>query len=151
MMPSGGKRDGAGRPAGSTGPYTPRKPKGPHTKIQREKVLNAVSTDPKKTPLAFLLAWMQDEAFDRKGNRIDLKFSQRLEAAIAAAPYVHARLASIEVKGDPTQPLTVQTEIGKALMELAERARGFTINGKAETDDVLEPATLPAPDEERGR
>jgi hypothetical protein len=145
-MGSGGFRAGAGRPAGSKGPYKERKPKGKHTKMQVEKVLNAVSSSPDKTPLAFLLAWMQDQAFDRDGNRIELKFSQRMEAAIAAAPYVHAKLASIELKGDPAAPLQVQSDIGQALKQLAEMARSrLADNGELKTID-LEPSTLPEPD-----
>lgn len=146
-MTAGGKREGAGRKAG-----TPNKPKiKPRSefkprKLSAERLAAQLSLAPERTPLNFLIKTMEDDLFDVEGKKIPIKFSQRLLAAIQAAPYVHPKLSSVEVKGDPSQPLTVQTEIGKALMELAERARGFTIDGKAEADDVLEPATLPEPD-----
>lgn len=137
-MGHGGKREGAGRKGGIT-PIKPRK-------LSAERLAAQLDVTPERAPLAFLLAVMRDELTDREGKPVEVKFSQRLTAAIQAAPYVHPRLSSVEVKGDPSQPLTVQTEIGKALMELAERARGFTIDGKAEADDVLEPAMLPDAD-----
>jgi hypothetical protein len=147
-MASGGKREGAGRKAG-----TPNKPKvKPRSefkprKLSAERLAAQLDVTPEKAPLAFLLAVMRDELMDKEGQPIEVKFSQRLTAAIQAAPYVHPRLASVEVKGDPAQPLTIQSEIGKALAELAERARGFTINGKAEAID-LEPSSLPSPDDD---
>ena len=66
------------------------------------------------TPLDFLLDVMQNKA-----EKINL----RMQAAVAAAPYVHAKLASVEVKGDPAAPLQVQSDIGQALAALAELAR----------------------------
>lgn len=146
-MTAGGKREGAGRKAG-----TPNKPKiKPRDefkprKLSAERLAAQLSLVPEKTPLNFLLMVMEDKLVDKDGQKIEVKFSHRLTAAIQAAPYVHPRLASVEIKGDPAQPLTVQSEIGKALAELAERARGFTINGKAEAVDVMEPAGLPSTD-----
>lgn len=48
------------------------------------------------TPLEFMLNVMRDAK---------LSVLTRLQAARDAAPYVHARLQSITVKGDPSQPL----------------------------------------------
>lgn len=48
------------------------------------------------TPLDFMLGVMRNEA-----NPQDV----RLDAAHKAAPYVHAKLASVELKGDPDQPI----------------------------------------------
>ena len=67
-----------------------------------------------QTPLDYLLAVMQDEEAPDK---------DRISCAIAAAPYVHPRLASVELKGDKDKPLQVATDIGTALQALAEMAR----------------------------
>jgi hypothetical protein len=48
------------------------------------------------TPLEFMLIALRDDRMD---------FMTRFEAAKAAAPYVHPRLASTEVKGDPDNPV----------------------------------------------
>ena len=50
------------------------------------------------TPLDFMLKALRDEGND---------FLTRFEAAKAAAPYVHPRLASTEVKGDPDSPVGI--------------------------------------------
>lgn len=85
--------------------------------------------------------------FDRDGKPETVTFKQRMDAAIAAAPYVHARLASIELKGDSAAPLKVESDIGQALKALAEMARSRTGDaGDLKTID-LEPATLPNPDD----
>ena len=125
-MPRGGARIGSGRKTG-----TSDKALG---KIRPERVLNATGTGPDKTPLAYMLAVM---------NNSNEKSSIRLQAAMAAAPYVHPRLASIEVKAENNTTLQIESDLGKALRELAEiaRLRGPTIEG-----EVLEPATLEKPD-----
>ena len=82
-------------------------------RIQRE-INERLVMEAGKTPLDFLLLVMQDEKQPT---------TQRMQAAIAAAPYVHAKLASVELKGDPTAPLQVQSDIGQALAALAELAR----------------------------
>ena len=74
----------------------------------------AIEMSPDKTPLAHLIAVMQNEA---------MKDSVRLQAAIAAAPYVHPKLSSVEIKGDAAAPMKVQSEIGQALASLAELMR----------------------------
>ena len=48
-------------------------------------------------PLDFMLAFMRDET---------QPLERRLEAAKCAAPYVHARLASIEHSGSQDKPMT---------------------------------------------
>ena len=50
------------------------------------------------TPLEFMLMALRDD---------DKDFLTRFEAAKAAAPYVHPRLASTEVKGDPDNPVGI--------------------------------------------
>ena len=125
-MPRGGARVGSGRKPGSTD----RK----FGKISAERVLNRTGTGPDAMPLAYMLAVMNDA---------EEKSSVRLQAAIAAAPYVHPRLASVEVKNENTTTLAIESDIGKALRELAEiaRLRGPVIEG-----EILEPATLEEPD-----
>jgi len=65
-------------------------------------------------PLDYLLDVMNDAQQALK---------DRLSAAIAAAPYVHPRLSSVELKGNTAAPLQVQSDIGQALRALAEMAR----------------------------
>ena len=127
-MPRGGARIGSGRKPGSTDAQ--------FGKVSADRVLNATGTGPDKMPLAYMLAVMND---------IKQKATIRLQAAIAAAPYVHPRLASVEVKSESNATLTIESDLGKALKELAEIARlrdfGPVIEG-----EVLEPATLEEPD-----
>ena len=121
-MPRGGARVGSGRKTGTSDRAL--------GKISAERVLNATGTGPDKMPLAYMLAVMNNSAE---------KSSVRLQAAIAAAPYVHPRLASVEVKAENNTTLQIESDLGKALRELAEiaRLRGPVIDG-----EILEPATL---------
>lgn len=127
-MARGGFRVGSGRKTGTTDKAM--------RKISADRVLNATGTGPDATPLAYLLAVM---------NNAKEKTTVRLQAAIAAAPYVHPKLASVEVKSENTNTLNIQSSIGQALRELAEiaRLRGPVIEG-----EILEPATMSAPDDE---
>lgn len=54
------------------------------------------------SPLAFMLEVMRDE--ERDSN-------VRLDAAKAAAPYIHPKLATHEIKGDQQNPLVHKVEI----------------------------------------
>ena len=103
-MARGGARIGAGRPAGS---------KARGVRIT-ERMLAAVELSDKSNPLQYMLAVMQDEK---------VKVNMRLQAAIAAAPYIHPKLSSVEVKGDNERPLQIQTDLGQALAALADMAR----------------------------
>ena len=118
----GGARVGAGRKAGTTDKAL--------RKISADRVLNATGTGPDKTPMAYMLGVMNDDG---------QKASIRLQAAIAVAPYIHPKLSSVEVKGNNTSTLQVESDLGKALRDLAEiaRLRGPVIDG-----ELLEPATL---------
>ena len=78
-MGHGGYRPGAGRPKGSVTTRT-------------QEVLRATMKDG-ITPLEYLLGVMRDETKDE---------AARFEAAKAAAPYVHPKLANIEHSGDVT-------------------------------------------------
>lgn len=128
-MPKGGKRIGAGRPAGSTD----RKIR----KINVQEIMDRVGTGPDKMPLPFLLAMIHAPPEEESG----VKMSERIQCAIAAAQYCHPKLSSVEVKSDNVTTLSVESDLGKALRELAEIARlrdmGQTIEG-----EVLEPAAL---------
>lgn len=105
-MARGGRREGAGRKA---------KPAGERrVSFTWEKVAQAIELSPEKTPLAHLLAFMQNEA---------MKDTLRLQAAIAAAPYMHPKLSAIEIKTDQAAPMKAQSEIGAALASLAELMR----------------------------
>jgi hypothetical protein len=76
-MPRGGKREGAGRPKGAANKAS----------VARQAEIAASGL----TPLDYMLGILRDEARDE---------TQRFEAAKAAAPYVHPRLASTEVRGE---------------------------------------------------
>lgn len=66
------------------------------------------------TPLDFMLEIMRDT---------NLEQTERFEAAKAAAPYVHAKLAAVEHKGDMT--MTTQTKDQRdAAVAAAMRADG---------------------------
>ena len=84
-MARGGKRDGAGRPAGAV------------TKKTREIAESAAAVG--ITPLDFMLNVLRNETADIK---------DRMWAAEKAAPYVHAKLASVEHKG--SLDVTTQTK-----------------------------------------
>lgn len=78
-MARGGVRPGAGRKQGAT------------TKKTRDIADKASSEG--VTPLEFMLEVMRDEDADR---------AERLDMAKAAAPYIHPRLAAVELSGDVT-------------------------------------------------
>ena len=106
-MPRGGARIGAGRPTGRT------ELEARGRRLQKE-INKKLALEAGKSPLDFLLLVMQDK---------EQKINLRMQAAVAAAPYCHAKLSSVEVKGDATAPLQVQSDIGQALAALAELAR----------------------------
>jgi hypothetical protein len=87
----GGKRNGAGRKKGSISKTTA---------IGKEAIIKAAAEG--ITPLDFLLGTMRNEETD---------FHTRLDAAKAAAPYMHPRLASVEHSGDEESPLVVRNKI----------------------------------------
>jgi len=105
-MARGGRRVGAGRKAGTSDRSM--------RKFKVNEVMDAIGSGPEATPLAFLMTIMHLK---------EAKMSDRIQCAIAAAPYVHPRLSSIEMKGDKENPLQIQTDIGQALKALAELAR----------------------------
>lgn len=97
-MARGGKREGAGRKAGSV------------TTKTRETADKAASEG--LTPLEYMLTILRDDNAEAK---------DRMWAAEKAAPYVHAKLASMELKGN--LDVTTQTkEQRDAAVAAASRA-----------------------------
>jgi hypothetical protein len=86
-MAHGGKRRGAGRKPG-TG-------KAARLDLEVREAAKAAG----ELPAEYMLRIMRDEGVDDK---------RRDAMAAAAAPYYHAKLASIEHKGDKDAPLTVE-------------------------------------------
>lgn len=97
-MARGGKRDGAGRPAGAV-----------NTK-SREVADKAAAEG--LTPLDYMLKILRDEEADPK---------DRMWAAEKAAPYVHAKLASVEHSGG-LEVTTTTKEQRDAAVAAATRA-----------------------------
>ena len=109
-MARGGKRVGAGRKTGTSDDRL--------RKFSVDQVLSSIGSGPDATPLAFLMGVIHLPA-----GTDGVKLSDRIQCAIAAAPYVHPRLSSVEMKGDKENPLQIQSDIGQALKALAELAR----------------------------
>lgn len=84
MATNGGVRPGAGRPKGARNKAT----------AKREAEISASGL----TPLDYMLGLLRDASNDPL---------TRFEAAKAAAPYVHPRLQSTELKGDPDNPVAL--------------------------------------------
>lgn len=108
-MGRGGARAGAGRKAGYKAPTIRR--------INVDEIMDKVGTGPDKMPLPFLLAMMHAP------DNIGIKLSERIQCAIAAAPYCHAKLASIEVKNETRSTIQTQSDLASALKDLARIAR----------------------------
>lgn len=83
MTQRGGKRPGAGRKSGAPNKAT----------AERQEAVQASGL----APLDYMLNILRDETADPK---------DRMWAAEKAAPYVHAKLASVEHKGDPANPIS---------------------------------------------
>lgn len=78
------------------------------------------------TPLQYMIGVMRDE---------DKTTDVRLDAAKAAAPYVHPKLASIEVKGDPDAPIEVHHTVDAFTSRIARIAtRAAADEGDREPD-----------------
>lgn len=83
-MARGGFRPGAGRPKGSQN----------RTTVEQIEAVKATGM----TPLEYLTSVYQD---------VGQEESKRIDAAKAAAPYVHAKLNSVELTGDPDKPVSL--------------------------------------------
>ena len=89
----GGKREGAGRPVGSTN--------------RKTKEIQAAIEASGLTPLDFLISTIRNDA---------LPYDTRLDAAKSAAPFVHARLATINV--NDVTPRKSLAELDARILEL---------------------------------
>jgi hypothetical protein len=87
-MARGGPRSGAGRPKGATNKTT----------AERLEAIKATGM----TPLEYLTSVYQDENAEE---------AKRIDAAKAAAPYVHPRLNAVELSGNPDAPLVSRIEL----------------------------------------
>src|SRR3954451_5718153 len=96
-------------------PKTGGRQKGAVDKIKREAILAVQGI----TPLDYMLDIVRNEQEDK---------TMRLDAAKAAAPYVHPRLQSTTLAGDPEKPLKVDgmsdLEVGRRLAFLMTREAG---------------------------
>ena len=106
-MPSGGSRRGAGRPKGA------KQTRSSGLSIRRAKASG------KLLPLDFLIQTLNDPSLEQR---------DRMAAAIAAAPYVHPKLASVQFKGDITDNSQISKELNDALISLSEMVRLSKIN-----------------------
>jgi|tagenome__1003787_1003787.scaffolds.fasta_scaffold20373081_2 hypothetical protein len=73
-------------------PKTGGRQKGAVDKIKREAIIAAQGI----TPLDYMMMLVRNETEDK---------AVRLDAAKAAAPYVHARLQAVTLGGDPENPI----------------------------------------------
>lgn len=89
----GGKRPGAGRKPGAKNKAS----------ADREKAIRKSGL----TPLDYMLRLMRNGKLDR---------GTRLEAAKSAAPYVHPKLASVEVTGPEGGPVQVE-EVRRTIVD----------------------------------
>jgi hypothetical protein len=103
----GGKRQNAGRKAGSA------------TKRTREIADKAMADG--ITPLEFMLKIMRTEPSDEIEDQRALAdiLSMRFEAAKAAAPYIHPRLAAVEHTGPGENGEHLFTELRRTVVDPA--------------------------------
>lgn len=95
----GGARKGAGRKPGAI------------TQRTRD-IANGIIEDGGVTPLEYMLQVMREEVPEEV--TADIRFAivnRKFEAAKAAAPYIHPRLAAMTVSGDPDAPLQMVGKI----------------------------------------
>jgi hypothetical protein len=91
-MARGGRREGAGRK------------KGVPNKISQSTIMRAALTG--EMPLDFMLRCMRGEPVDGK----PLPINDRIKLAVACAPYLHNKLAPIQVSLDESEPLATDDD-----------------------------------------
>src|SRR4051812_8660651 len=96
---------GPGKPGRGRGhPKTGGRTKGGVDKMKREAILAAQGI----TPLDYLMMLVRAETEPGLDSAVaKARETLRFEAAKAAAPYVHARLQTTTLAGDPEKPLKV--------------------------------------------
>jgi hypothetical protein len=90
-MAHGGRRPGAGRKKGQVSKQT---------EVRKAIAMRALSAG--LSPLDYMLSILRDETQEQ---------SARFNAAKEAAPYVHPRLAAVEHKTDPNEPIVLVNRI----------------------------------------
>ena len=114
-MARGGKREGAGRPSGAV--------------TRRTREAAEAASESGLTPLEYMLSILRDETQDQE---------RRMWAAEKAAPYVHAKLASVEHSGPDGGPIqseaTVSDDLRQALDAIAGKIAGGTGAGEMAGD-----------------
>lgn len=98
MTQRGGKRPGAGRKAGAPNRAT----------AARQKAV----TESGLTPLDYMLSIMRDEKMTTES---------RFEAAKAAAPYVHPKLANVEHSGPNGGPIQTESRTWREVLRQEEK------------------------------
>jgi hypothetical protein len=117
---------GPGKPGRGKGhPKTGGRPKNGVDKIKREAILAAQGI----TPLDYMMMLVRAETEPGLDPAVaKARETLRFEAAKAAAPYVHARLQTTTLAGDPEKPLKVHSmsdlEVGRRLAFLMTREAG---------------------------
>jgi hypothetical protein len=93
----GGRRPGSGRKAGSA--------------TQKTREIAAKFVESGISPLEYMMFVMSRDS-DHEDPKVQIaREALRFEAAKAAAPYVHPRLAAIEHSGDPDKPIETRIKI----------------------------------------
>ena len=92
----GGRREGAGRKPGSV--------------TQRTRDIQNAIADGELTPLEYLKSVYQDPAQDE---------AKRLDAAKAAAPYIHPKLATTTLQGPNGSPIETTQRIERVIIDPA--------------------------------
>lgn len=120
-----GKGSRPGERRGGRKPGTPNKIRAVQVEFQASAAASARIAG--ITPLEFMLDLMRDES-NPKG--------MRFEAAKASAPYIHARLSSVQVSGDADKPIEHNVTIADAFTRRISRlaARASEGGGDSEPD-----------------
>ena len=113
----GGRRQGAGRKPGSASQKT-------------REIANQAATDG-LTPLEYMLAVLRDDTADP---------DRRDRMAVAAAPYIHARLAAIQTKVETVGQIEAKITFEERRRQAAEAVRAAFAERPREIEDVAEKA-----------
>jgi len=112
----------AGRPPGH--PKSGGRQKGTHNKSTVANVEKIKASG--LTPLEYMIQCMHDESFPP---------DFRIDAAKAAAPYIHPKLTSVELKGNPNEPIEHHLTIDAFTSRIARlTARNAEDAGDPESD-----------------
>src|SRR5215467_10184595 len=113
----GGRRQGAGRKPGSASQKT--------REIANQDVKDGL------TPLEYMLAVLRDDTADP---------DRRDRMAVAAAPYLHARLAAIQTKVETVEQIEAKITFEERRRQAVEAVRAAFAERPPEIEDVAEKA-----------